>query len=224
MYISLSSSKVSYACAISQSIIDYVGKGETQFFDWLVCSLKSVNEILEGISIEIDKETRYFNNQKSISVQFKGCHQMTSHHDLPDFSEESIIKMNDKYKRRYIRLIDNIKSITNIKFIRYCRDNTDIEEAQIFRFYDNIKKINNDSNFSFILVTDNNDLNISKEVLELKQFRFINLNNEMDDDTKKESASYSKIVKSYKCIYSLENNVEANRLGYHLLKGCLAAL
>jgi len=58
MYLSLSSSYSGNACALRQSIINYTkNSNETQFFDWLVTSLKSVNEVLEGKPILF--ETNY---------------------------------------------------------------------------------------------------------------------------------------------------------------------
>ncbi len=49
MYLSLSSSYTSNACAVRQSIINYTtNSNETHFFDWLVTSMKSVNQILEN--------------------------------------------------------------------------------------------------------------------------------------------------------------------------------
>ena len=52
MFISLSSSYSGNACAIKQSIVKYTkNSNETQFFDWLVTSMKSVNQILENTPI-----------------------------------------------------------------------------------------------------------------------------------------------------------------------------
>ena len=49
MFLSLSSSYAGNTCAIRQSIDNYTKTSkETYFFDWLVTSMKSVNEVLEG--------------------------------------------------------------------------------------------------------------------------------------------------------------------------------
>lgn len=54
MYISLSSSFAGNACAIKQSIINYTTSNDkTQFFDWLVCSMKSVKKQMRIINIKI---------------------------------------------------------------------------------------------------------------------------------------------------------------------------
>lgn len=82
MYISLSSSETGYACAISQSIINNVGKKETYFFDWLVCSLKSVNEILEGKKIIFEKKYIYPNISKTTTIKFENFDKLISHHDI----------------------------------------------------------------------------------------------------------------------------------------------
>ena len=48
MFISLSGSNVGYACGIKDAINNYFGKTQTQFFDWLICSMKGINQVLQG--------------------------------------------------------------------------------------------------------------------------------------------------------------------------------
>ena len=62
MFLSLSSSYAGNACAIRQSIDNYYNKDnkkETQFFDWLVCSMKSINDVLEGKTILFEDKYIY---------------------------------------------------------------------------------------------------------------------------------------------------------------------
>jgi hypothetical protein len=55
MYLSLSSSYCANACAVRESIINYSTKTtNSHFFDWLVTSMKSVNQILENTPIIFD--------------------------------------------------------------------------------------------------------------------------------------------------------------------------
>jgi hypothetical protein len=201
MYISLSSKYAGNACAIAQSIINYVGKNKTQFFDWLVCSLKSINEVLEGKEILFEENYIYPNPLNTTSINFKNFHLLTSHHDINVVEENSIKEITEKYKRRYNRLIENINNETNIFFIRYCKDNNDIEENEINNFYENIIRINNNLNFHFILVSDYDNINISENLLLKKNFKYINLKDFYNDDIINEKDDYCKTIKSYKCIY-----------------------
>ena len=67
MFISLSSSYAGNACAIRQSINNNTNNStETQFFDWLVASLKSVNEILENKPIIFANKTIIKKKKKNL--------------------------------------------------------------------------------------------------------------------------------------------------------------
>ena len=202
MFISLSSRDVGYACGIAQSKINYLGKGETHFFDWLVCSLKSVNEVIEGKPIQFEDKYIYPNNLNTVSINFKNFDLLTSHHDIPVFNKNSISDITQKYNRRYLRLLEIIKNNKSIKFIRYCKETKDIEELQIDKFYKNISNINPTLEFYFLLVSDNKNIIVPKTLLSKKNFKYINLLDRIDEDAKKETANYVKIIKSYKCIYS----------------------
>jgi hypothetical protein len=201
VFISLSSRCVGYACAITQSKINYLEKGETHFFDWLICSLKSVNEVLEGKAIDFEDDYIYPNNLDTVSINFKNFDLLTSHHDIYKFNENSILDITEKYNRRRLRLLETIKCEKLIKFIRYCKNAKDVEEEQIDKFYENIIAINPTLEFHFLLVSDNKDIVITETLLSKKNFKYINLLDHMDEDTTMEKNVYFKIIKSYKCIY-----------------------
>jgi hypothetical protein len=201
MFISLSARYVGYACAITQSKINYLEKRETHFFDWLICSLKSVNEVLEGKPIEFEDDYIYPNNLDTVSINFKNFDLLTSHHDIYKFNENSILEITEKYNRRRLRLLETIKCEKLIKFIRYCKNNKDIEELQIDKFYENITSINPVLEFYFLLASDNKDIVITETLLSKKNFKYINLLDHMDEDATMEQNDYFKIIKSYKCIY-----------------------
>ena len=203
MYISLSSSYASNACAIRQSIINYTkDPGETHFFDWLVTSLKSVNEVLEGKHILFETNYTYPNPLNTTSINFKNFDLLISHHDIEKFNDNSINEITEKYIRRYERLINTIKEQKKINFIRYCKNSTDIEEDEILKFYKNVKNINTNLLFNFILISDNNDLVIPNSLLK-DNFIYINLNNYIDDDILNEKNLYFKTIKTYKCVFDL---------------------
>ena len=203
MYLSLSSSHSCNACAVRQSIINYTTKSnETQFFDWLVTSMKSVNQILENTPIIFESNYIYPNALNTTSINFKNFDLLTSHHDIKEFNDNSINEITEKYIRRKERLITTIKEQTKINFIRYCKNQQNIEEEEILKFYKNVKNINTNLLFNFILISDNNDLVIPNSLLK-DNFIYINLNNYIDDDILNETNTYFKIIKTYKCIFDL---------------------
>jgi len=203
MYLSLSSSYAGNACAVRQSIINYTtNSNETQFFDWLVTSMKSVNQILENTPIIFENNYIYSNSLNTTSINFKNFDFLTSHHDIHEFNDNSINEITEKYIRRYERLINTIKNQKKINFIRYCKNSTNIEEEEILIFYKNIMNINPNLLFNFILISDCNDLVIPNSLLK-DNFIYINLNNYVDDDIVNETNNYYKIIKTYKCVFDL---------------------
>ena len=203
MYISLSSSYAGNACAIRQSINNYTkNSNETQFFDWLVTSMKSVNQILENTPITFESNYIYPNPLKTTSINFKNFDLLISHHDIHEFNDNSINEITEKYNRRYERLINTIKEQNNINFIRYCKNSENIEEEEILIFYKNINNINPNLVFKFILISDDNNLVIPNKLLK-DNFIYINLNNYIDNDILNEKNEYFKTIKKYKCVFDL---------------------
>ena len=203
MYLSLSSSYGGNACAIRQSINNYSkSQIKTNFFDWLVTSMKSVNQILENTPIIFESNYIYPNSLNTTSINFKNYDLLTSHHDIIEFNENSINEITEKYNRRYERLINTIKEQNKINFIRYCKNQENIEEEEILVFYKNIININPNLEFNFILISDYNNLIIPNNLLK-DNFIYINLNKYIDDDILNEKDIYLKIIKSYKCIFDL---------------------
>lgn len=202
MFISLSSSYAGNACAIRQSIINYTNvKSETQFFDWLVCSMKSVNEVLEGKPILF--ENNFIHSKLNISINFLNFNKLVSHHDIKELNNNNINELTTKYKRRYERIINTIKEQSNISFIRYCKDLKDLEEDEIYTFFININTINPNLIFKFILITDSDNLVLPNNLLNNNRLLFINLNKYIDDDIINEPNGYFKNIKKNKCIFNI---------------------
>lgn len=203
MYLSLSSSYGGYACAVRQSINNYTTtSNETHFFDWLVTSMKSVNQILENTPIIFESNYIYPNSLNTTSINFKNFDLLVSHHDIHIFNDNSINEITEKYVRRYERLINIIKEGNKINFIRYCKNQEDLEEEEIYIFTKNIEKINSNLPFNFILISHYNDLVIPTNLLK-DNFIYINLNNYVDDDILNETNHHIRIIKTYKCIFDL---------------------
>ena len=203
MFISLSSSYAGNACAVRQSIINYSTAGETQFFDWLVSSMKSINELLEGKPILFEETYEYPNTLNTTTIKFLNFNCLISHHDIVKFTDNSRNEIIEKYTRRYEKLINTIKKEKEIYFIRYCKDSNDIEEEEIIKFYENIKNINIDLLFKFVLISDCENLIISDNLINNENFIYINLNKFIDEEVINETNNYFKIIKSYKCIFNI---------------------
>ena len=203
MFISLSSFYAGNACAVRQSIINYSTPGETQFFDWLVSSMKSINELLEGKPILFEETYEYPNPLNTTTIKFLNFNHLISHHDIVKFTDNSRNEIIEKYTRRYERLINTIQTEKEIYFIRYCKNSNDIEEGEIIKFYENIKNINSDLLFKFVLISDCENLIISDNLINSENFIYINLNNFIDEEVINETNDYFKTIKSYKCIFSI---------------------
>lgn len=207
MFVSLSSSYASNACAIRQSIINYTKSNDaTLFFDWLVVSMKSINQILENMPILFESTYVYRSAKNTTSIKFKNFDLLTSHHDIHKFNETSIQEITLKYTRRYERLINTIKTEKKIFFIRYCKNLNDLQEDEILRFYTNISRLNPSLVFKFVLISDFDDLLIPASLTSNPDFLYINLNKYIDDDVLNEPNAYFKIIKQYKCVFTILND------------------
>ena len=149
MFISLASSYAGNACGIKESINRYNIIGKTHFFDWLICSMRSVNEVLEGKEILFDTNYTYPNSLGTTSINFLNFNLLISHHDIVEPSDDKIKETIERYKRRYERFINTVKEENKIFFIRYCKHTYDIEEDQINLFIQKIKNINTNLIFKF---------------------------------------------------------------------------
>ena len=164
--------------------------------------MKSVNQLLENTPIEFESDYIYPNPLNTTSINFKNFDLLTSHHDIHEFNENSINEITEKYIRRYERLMQLIKNQHKINFIRYCKNQENIEEDEILLFYKNINSINPDLPFNFILMSDDNALEIPKKLLK-DNFIYINLNNYINDDILNEENEYFKTIKKYKCVFDI---------------------
>jgi len=140
-------------CDIKYQINKYLNlTKETEFFDWLISDIDSVCDIL---SKDINTILTFPNIQligyKNINsiVKFKNCTKLVSMHDVPiKYSFNDINNFILKYKRRYNRLIELIKSNNKTYIIR--RDNP--LDNKITKFINIINIINPNNNITLILL------------------------------------------------------------------------
>ena len=126
-------------------------------------------------------------------INFKKFDLLTSHHDIHEFNANSINEITETYVRRHKRLINTIKEQSKINFIRYCKNPQNIEKEEILKFYENIRNINPNLVFNFILISDYCDLLIPSSLLK-DNFIYINLNNYIDADIRNETNNYLKNI------------------------------
>ena len=198
---------ISIGCAgsVKYNINKYRDKCETLFFDWLMTSMNSVIDIL---SVDDISEILYFDNIiRDVNIPFCGNYSRiviksldfcVSIHDLPRIYENNeIFEFIDKYKRRFNRIIKYIKSNEKIVFIRAGNEGFDI----INKFIETIKKINPNSDFTVVVIC-NNEKN-KTEILQQKNLLYINLNIVVPSD-----AEWTQSFLNWEQIFLLiENNI-----------------
>jgi hypothetical protein len=200
--ISLSSSTAGPACAIACSVKKYFYNNnyQTNMFDYLEISLKSIIQVLllkpSDIEYLSDNNEIYLNHDGINSVQFNNFDKIISHHDLKkDYNSTDYNNFIEKYKRRYYRLINDINNQNKLFLIRYGIEN----ENEIISLIDTILKINPKLELYFINIISC-DYNFNYNILKNnKYFTVINLYNNLNnyDDL------FLKVLKSdWKPIYN----------------------
>ena len=142
------------ACNVKHQIDQHFGKLETLFFDWLMVDImsvitllkcKSIEDILNIDTIKVDPITSITEtNSRVIITSLSNC---VSIHDVPiNPTDEDINDFIDKYKRRYMRIVEYIRSNEKLCFIKYGH----IVEVHKRMFIDAIQAINKDCDFLLV--------------------------------------------------------------------------
>jgi len=157
MFISIGSK-----CNVRHQISKHFKYGETMFFDWLGTDMDTVNIILQTSDI-----TNYFSPCNIIEepntldasharLAIKNLPKCISVHDVrKNYNSRDIDTFITKYKRRFDRLLQIIKSNNKLFFIRYGK----IDNYQKELFIKTILKINPNCNFVLISVKDEQPYN-----------------------------------------------------------------
>jgi hypothetical protein len=181
-YISIGS-----ACSVKYNIDKYRHKNKTLFFDWLMTDMNSVIKILEcnnindilyfdNISRDVDCPY-FFNNSKIVIKSLPYC---VSIHDLPiKYTDNDILNFIEKYRRRFNRIVNYIKSKKKLCFIRIGCEDYDT----IYKFIETIKKINIHCDFTIVVI--DNDKKNNTEILKQNNFLHIKLNIDKPSEEKK---------------------------------------
>lgn len=167
-------------CDAKYQIDEHKHKMKTLFFDRLVTSMNSVIEILSCDDINnilyfdnIIRNTANPFNDKNSRINIKSLDCCVSIHDVPrDFTVNDIFTFIDKYKRRFIRTIEYIKTDEKIYFIRTGA----IDDAEREQFIETILKINPKCNFALIVIDNNKENSCENEILKYEHCLHIKLN------------------------------------------------
>jgi len=149
------------SCNVKKQIDINILPAATLFFDWLLTDMDSVNKVLDCNDIS---DILYYDNIIDLndpkiqvptkhSVKIKSLSKCISIHDLPyNPSVKDTDDMIAKYKRRYYRIIDHIKSDKELFFVR----NGLISPKEKSEFISIIKKINPSCKFKLVELINNN--------------------------------------------------------------------
>lgn len=167
------------SCCVKYQIDKIIQKSESLFFDNLMTSMNAVIDILNSPDINniLHFEniiTDPINNADPINnrrVSIKSLDYCISIHDIKkNFTSDDIFKFIEKYKRRFNRIIEYIKSNETIVFIRYGA----VDNLLIYKFIETILKIN--SNCKFWLCVVDNDNSNDVEILKFEKCLYFKLN------------------------------------------------
>lgn len=173
MYISIGD-----RCNVKFQIDKHRHQIETLFFDRIFSSMHSVMELLRCDNID---DILYFDNvgrdkndpttSTNSRIVIKSLDYCTSVHDLPlEYSDNDIVEFIDKYKRRFNRIIEYIKSNEKIYFIR----SGPVDDNDRQKFIKTILKINPNCNFALVVI--DNNINHNSETLKYDHCLYIKLN------------------------------------------------
>lgn len=167
-------------CNVKYQINKYY-KSETLFFDWLVTDMATVILVLQCKNIDTILSPEYVVKYpwRNRAVTVNSLPYCLSIHDINRVNDKEILNFIDKYKRRHERLINIIKSVDTLHFIRYGK----IEATEKEAFIHTILDINPDCNFTLVSV---NIEQLSDSIVRSEHYLEINLSykpstNELSD-------------------------------------------
>ena len=165
-------------CCVKFNIDKYRGTSKTLFFDWIYSSMNVVIKILECNNIDNilyfdnifrEKNDEGFKENSIISIKSFNS-ECFFRHDVPrNCTDNDILDFIHKYKKRFHRIIEYIKSNEHICFIRVGYVSYD----EIYNFNEAIKNINPECDFTLVVI-DNNENN-NTELFKQKNLLYFKL-------------------------------------------------
>jgi hypothetical protein len=162
---------IGYACQIRRVIENHYYKEsiETNFFDWLMTSMRSVIELLDRLPnyrfstdnmlIEFDELA----TPETIRVRFTDFNDLISIHDLHKEIQifEELLMVAERYNRRAERLYNKIKDNDEIIFVRFSTPSVDEQ----MDFFSTLDRINSSNNFKLIIFDLKDSVDISSNLI-----------------------------------------------------------
>jgi len=156
--ISLSSLQPGYACGVADYLNKYNYKNERGFFDYITVSIKNIIEVINKKPIEFENiEISKFqipNNTNNIFIKFKNFDNMISYHDFVEIMPKTLKYWSDFYTECQNKLIDDIMTCNKIVFVRFCVNQDDIFENDIYALFNTLERLNPELNYFLILFTN----------------------------------------------------------------------
>jgi len=156
-------------CDVAYNITKFIKKKHTQFFDWLrtdfkcilyLLNLKDINTVFNLQNIKVDKQLYAHENEITITLKNFEENNLTLlfHHEirLKEYHEDKLNEFIDKYKRRFNRLIELIKSNTKLIFIYKITNHFDYK-TYISDFEKAILSINPNCIFCLVILVDSRE-------------------------------------------------------------------
>lgn len=144
----------------------------THFFDWLISDMNSIINILSNEigTILIPSNIKQIGEKgNNIILIFRNCGKLISMHDVPlKYSINDIFEFISKYKRRYFRFMNILKSKDKTYLIR--RDNPKDEKINELLLV--LNKINTNNNIYLIFLRTD----ITSHIIYNKRVIFLNFN------------------------------------------------
>lgn len=165
-------------CMVKYQINKHIEDSPTFFFDRLITDMDSVIQIFNSYSCgNIDELLSCSNiakctknpvhNNKNARILIGSLPCCISIHDVKsEYTDADITDFVEKYKRRFMRIIEYINSNEKIYFIRYDKMN----DTQKDQFIKTIKRINNNCDFMLICIKpdeDNNEIKVEENYKEI---------------------------------------------------------
>ena len=144
------------ACSTRSHIQKYnkVASQIAYFFDWLIVDMESVIQLLQHYK-DFDN---YFSKSHILHTgNFSyGAHMKFTRvptceflHDLqPNYTPQKLDEFIEKYKRRYARILDHIRSTSHLYFVF----KGTLTHAHVIEFSNTIKTINPQCNFTLVYI------------------------------------------------------------------------
>jgi hypothetical protein len=226
--ISLSSNIGGTGCGITDSLKLYnkFYRNTNEFFDYILTSFKSINEILKGKPIEFENKC-----DENGHINFKNFDFLIEIHSIKNMDDktylekikqnetivegfysienypEIIDKLKEKYNRKLERFMNLLKNSNKIYFVRYCDNFNESIENDIEEFFDLIKKLNINLDVKLILFTLDKNLVFPNSFL-LKHKNIFTINLCSDYKLNNGGEKYERLIEIFKPMVKFIDDVE----------------